>query len=89
MHDEMATVGWKDLARGSGAKSFDDVEIQSHKDVNLEQKGDGDDEFVKENDKHSTSSVPLELRKSWKRARDDDLELQNISTHMAEITIAL
>ncbi|KAJ8430855.1 hypothetical protein Cgig2_015515 [Carnegiea gigantea] len=29
MYDEMATVVGKDIARGSGAKSFDDVEIQS------------------------------------------------------------
>ncbi|KAJ8440249.1 hypothetical protein Cgig2_001584 [Carnegiea gigantea] len=30
MYDEMATVVGKDVARGSGAKSFDDVDIQSH-----------------------------------------------------------
>jgi len=53
MHDEMATVVGKDIARGSGAKSFDDIEIQSLGALNLEEKGNGDndDEFVKENDK--------------------------------------
>ena len=49
----MATVVGKDIARGSGAKSFDDIEIQSLGALNLEEKGNGDndDEFVKENDK--------------------------------------
>lgn len=64
MYDEMAIVVGKDVARGSSAKSFDDVEIQSHGAANMEERGDGDDEFVKENDKQSTSSAPLESRKS-------------------------
>ena len=89
MYDEMAIVVGKDVARGSGATSFDDVEIQSLGVTNLEEKGDGDDEFVKENDKQSTSSAPMESRKSRKRARDGDLELQNISTQMAEVSMAL
>ncbi|KAJ8429590.1 hypothetical protein Cgig2_008561 [Carnegiea gigantea] len=89
MYDEMAIVVGKDVARGSGAKSFDDVDIKSLGVTNLEEKGDGDDEFVKENDKQLTSSAPLESRTSRKRARDDDLELQNISTRMAEVAIAL
>ncbi|KAJ8434383.1 hypothetical protein Cgig2_014230 [Carnegiea gigantea] len=89
MYDEMTTVVGKDIARDSGAKSFDDVEIQSLGAVNLEEKGDGDDEFVKENDKQSTSSAPLESRKSRNRTRDDDLELQNISIQMAEVAMAL
>ena len=67
MYDEIVVVVRKDVARGSGAKSFDDVEIQSLG-------GDGDDEFVKENDKQSTSNAPLESRKSRKRSRDGDLE---------------
>jgi len=41
----------KDIVRGSGVKSFDNVEIQSHGTANLGKKGDGDNEFVKENDK--------------------------------------
>ncbi|KAJ8424832.1 hypothetical protein Cgig2_013027 [Carnegiea gigantea] len=75
MHDEMTIVDGNDIARGSGLKSFDDVEIQSLGVVNLEEKGDGDDEFMKENDEQLTSSTPLESRKSRKRTRDDDLEL--------------
>jgi len=71
----MAIAVGKDVARGSGVKSFDDVEIQSHEAVNLEEKGDGDDGFLKENDKQSTSSASLESRKSRKRTRDDNLEL--------------
>ncbi|KAJ8453132.1 hypothetical protein Cgig2_008016 [Carnegiea gigantea] len=89
MYDEMATMVGKDIARGSGARSFDDVEIQSFGAVNLEEKGDGDDEFVKENDKQSTLSAPLESRKSRMRTRDDDLKFQNISTQMAEVAMAL
>ncbi|KAJ8433345.1 hypothetical protein Cgig2_004498 [Carnegiea gigantea] len=54
MYDEMDIVVGKDVARGSGAKSFDNVEIESLGVTNLEEKGDGDDEFVKENDKQST-----------------------------------
>jgi len=88
-YNEMDIVVGKDVARGNGAKSFDDVEIQSLGVTNLEEKGVGDDEFVKEYDKESTSSVPLESRKSRKRARDDDLKLQNISTQMAEVAMAL
>ena len=80
----------KDVARGSGAKSFDDVEIHSHKNTaNSEEKGDSGSEFMKNNDKQSTSSVPLESRKSRKRTRDDDLELQNISTQVGEVALAL
>ena len=89
MYDEMAIVVGKDVARGSGTQSFDDVEIQSPGVTNLEEKRDGDDEFLKENDKQSTSSAPMESRKSRKRVRDDDLELQNISTQMAEVAMAL
>jgi len=44
----------KDVARGSGVKSFDDVEIQSHGTMSMEERGDGDDEFMKENDKQFT-----------------------------------
>ena len=78
----------ENVVRGSGAKSFDDVEIQSYGSGNMEEKGDSDDEFVKENDKQSTSSEPLESRKSRKRTRDDDL-IQNISTQMAQVAMAL
>ena len=67
MHDGIATVIAKDIARGRGAKSFDDVEIQPHVTANLEEKGGGDDEFVKENDEQSTLSASLESRKSRKR----------------------
>ncbi|KAJ8441646.1 hypothetical protein Cgig2_019780 [Carnegiea gigantea] len=89
MYDEIAIMVGKDVARESGAKSFDDVEIKSHGVVNLEEKGDGDDESVKENDKQSTLSVQLESRKSRKRACDDDLKLQNISTQMVEVAVTL
>ena len=89
MYDEMTVVVGKDVARGSGAKSFEDVEIQSLGVTILEEKGDGDDDLMKENDKQSTSSVPLESRKSRKRVCDNDLELQNISTQMAEVAMAL
>jgi len=90
MYDEVAVVVGKDVARGSGTESFDDVEIQSHRNTaNLEEKGDGDSEFMKDNDKQLTSSVPLESRKSQKRRRDDDLKLQNISAQVAEVALAL
>ena len=89
MYDEMAAVVRKDVARGSGAKSFDDVDIQSHGTTNVEEKGEDGDEFVKENDKQSTSSAPLESRKSRKRTCDDGLEIQNISSQMAEVVMAL
>ena len=89
MYDEMATVVGKDVARGSGAKSFDDVDIQSHGTTNVEEKGEDGDAFLKENDKQSTSSAPLESRKSRKRTRDDGLEIQNISSQMAEVAMAL
>jgi len=89
MYDEIAIVVGKDVARESGATSFDDVEIQSLGVTNLEEKRDGDDEFLKENDKQSTSSAPMESRKIRKSIRDDDLELQNISTQMAEVAMAL
>ena len=36
MYDETATVVGKDVARGSGAKSFDDVDMQSHGTANVE-----------------------------------------------------
>ena len=63
MYDEMAIVVGKDVARGSCDKSFDDI-AQAHEEaINLEDKGDGDSETIKENDKQSTSSVPLELRR--------------------------
>ena len=89
MYDQMATVVGKDVARGSGAKSFDDVDKQSHGTTNVEEKGEDGDEFLKENDKQSTSSAPLESRKSRKRTRDDGLEIQNISSQMAEVAMAL
>ena len=89
MYDEMATVVGKDVARGSGAKSFDDVDIQSHGTTNVEEKGEDGDEFLKENDKQSTSSAPLESRKSRKRTCDDGFEIQNISSQMAEVAMAL
>jgi len=41
----------------------------------LEEKGDGDSELVKDNDKQSISSAPLESRKSKKRTRESDFEL--------------
>ncbi|KAJ8432336.1 hypothetical protein Cgig2_020685 [Carnegiea gigantea] len=84
IYNEMAIVVGKDVAQGSSARSFDDVEIYSHGDTtNLE--GDGDSEFMKDNDKQSISSAPLELRKIQKRTLDDDLELQNISNQMGEV----
>ena len=55
----------------------------------MEEKGDGDTELVKDNDKHSTSSAPLESRKSRKRTRENDFELQNISSQMEEVDMAL
>ena len=39
MYDEMATVVGKHVARGSGARSVDDVDIQSHGTTNVEEKG--------------------------------------------------
>ena len=52
MYDEMIIVFRNDVAQGSGAKSFDDVEILSHGTViNFEEKGDNDSEFMKNNDK--------------------------------------
>ncbi|KAJ8422115.1 hypothetical protein Cgig2_025300 [Carnegiea gigantea] len=67
MYDEMAVVVGKD--------------VHSHENTtNLEEKGNGDSEIVKNNDKQSISSAPLESRKSRKRTCDDDLELQNICT---------
>ncbi|KAJ8440609.1 hypothetical protein Cgig2_031026 [Carnegiea gigantea] len=89
-YDEMAVVVGKGVARGSGAKSFDDVEIHSYRNTaNLEEKDDGDSEFMKDNDKQPTSSVTLESRKSRKRTRGDDLELQNISAQVEEVALAL
>ncbi|KAJ8428051.1 hypothetical protein Cgig2_027622 [Carnegiea gigantea] len=64
MYDEMAVVVGKDVAQRSGAKFFDDVEIHSHGNTtNLEEKGDGDSKFMKDSDKQSASSAPLESRK--------------------------
>jgi len=65
MYHKMAIAVGKNVARGSGAKSFNDVEIHScgHK-ICLEGKGDGDSELVKDNDKQSTPSAPLKSRKS-------------------------
>jgi len=61
MYHEMAIVVGKDVAQGSGTKSFDDIEIHSWGDkICLEEKGDGDSELVKDNDKRSISSAPLE-----------------------------
>ena len=54
MYDQMATVAGKDVARGSGAMSFDDVDIQSHGTTNVDEKGEDGDEFLKENDNQST-----------------------------------
>ncbi|KAJ8445218.1 hypothetical protein Cgig2_024424 [Carnegiea gigantea] len=68
MYDEMAVVVGKDAARGSGAKSFDDVEIHSHRNTaNLEEKGDGDSEFMKDNNKQSTSSDAFGISKKSKK----------------------
>jgi len=90
MYHEMAIVVGKDVARGSGAKSFDNIEIHSCGDkICLEEKGDGNSELVKDNDKQSTSSAPLESRKSKKRTRESDFELQNISAQMEEVAMAL
>ncbi|KAJ8420621.1 hypothetical protein Cgig2_024211 [Carnegiea gigantea] len=90
MYDEMTVVVGKDVAQESGAKSFDDVEIHSHGNaINFEKKGDGDHEFVKDSNKQSTSSAPLESRKSRKRTHDDELTRQNISTQIGEVTITL
>ena len=67
MYHEMAIVVGKDVVQGSGAKSFDDIEIHSCGDkICLEEKGDGDSKLVKDNDKQSTSSIPLESRKKQK-----------------------
>ncbi|KAJ8425410.1 hypothetical protein Cgig2_028790 [Carnegiea gigantea] len=77
MYDEIAAMVRKDVARGSGVKSFDDVKIHSHENMtNLEEKGDDDSESVKDNDKQSTSSTSLKSRKSRKRTRDNNLELK-------------
>jgi len=90
MYDKMVVVVGKDVTQGTGAKSFDGIEIHSHGNmINLEEKGDGDNEFIKDNDRQSASSMPLESRKSQKRERGDDLELQNISTQMGEVVITL
>ena len=90
MYDEMAIVVGKDVAQGSDAKSFDDVEIHSYgTTINLEEKGDGDSKFIKDNDKQYTSSAPLKLRKGQKITHDDDLKLQNISTQVGEVALTL
>jgi len=57
--------------------------------INLEEKGDGDSETVKENDKQSMSIAPLESRRGRKRARDDDSDLQNISAQMEKVAAAV
>ena len=63
MYDEMAVVVGKDVARKSCAKSFDDIVQTQEETLNLEEKGNGDNETIKENDKQSTSSVPVESRR--------------------------
>ena len=63
MYDEMAVVVGKDVASGSCAKSFDDIVQTQEETLNLEEKGNGDNETIKENDKQSTSSVPVESRR--------------------------
>jgi len=86
----MAIVVEKDVAQGSGAKSFDNVEIYSYGDeVCLEENGDGDSELVKDNDKQSTLSAPLESRKSQKRTCENDFKLQNISSQMEDVAMTL
>jgi len=90
MYHEMAIVVGKDVAQGSGAKSFDDVQIHSCGDkICWEEKGVVDSELVKDDDKQSTSSTPLESRKSRKRTHGNDFELQNISSRMKEVSMAL
>jgi len=65
MYDEMAIVGGKNVAQGSSAKSFDNVEIPSHGDkINVEEEDDGDSQLVKDNDQQSTASAPVESRKT-------------------------
>ena len=89
MYDEMAVVVQKDVAKGSCAKSLDDIAQVHEQTINLEEKGDGHSETIKENDKQSTSTVPLESRKQQKRAHKDDSDLQNISAQMGDIATAL
>uniref|UniRef100_A0A7C9CQJ2 Uncharacterized protein n=1 Tax=Opuntia streptacantha TaxID=393608 RepID=A0A7C9CQJ2_OPUST len=89
MYDEMAVVVGKDVARGSCAKLFDDIAQACEETINLEEKGDGDSETIKENNKQSTLSVPLESRRGRKRAHEDDSDLQNISAQMGEVAAAL
>ena len=67
MYDEMAIVVGKDVARSSGAMSVDDGKIRSHGTMKLEERGDGDNEFMKENNKQLISSTPLESRKVEKQ----------------------
>ena len=83
----MDVVVGKDVARRSCAKSFDDI-VQTRKEtINLEEKGNGDSETVKANDKQS-SSVPVQSRRGRKRAREDDTDLQTISAQMGEVAAA-
>uniref|UniRef100_A0A7C9CN93 Myb/SANT-like domain-containing protein n=1 Tax=Opuntia streptacantha TaxID=393608 RepID=A0A7C9CN93_OPUST len=89
MYDEMAVVVGKDVARGSCTKSFEDIVQTCEETINVEDKDNGDSETVKENDKQSTSSVPVESRRGRKRAHEDDSDLQNISAQMGEVVAAL
>jgi len=83
MYDEMAVVVGKDVTRGSYAELFDDIAQAHEETINLEEKGDGDSEIVKENDKKSTSSVPLQLRR-----RDEvAIALQRISKSKLDVNL--
>ncbi|KAJ8429229.1 hypothetical protein Cgig2_009385 [Carnegiea gigantea] len=67
MYDEMAIVVGKDIARGRGAKSLDDVKIHSHRNTtNLEEKDDGDNDFMKDNDKLIDFKCAFAIKKTSK-----------------------
>lgn len=95
LYDEMAIVVGKDTARGNFSKSFDDVELQSRENViNLEDKGDDENEIVKDDKQSASSNVqPLESRRTRKRAREVEAEvdpaMQLISTQLGLVAEAL
>ncbi|KAL0004284.1 hypothetical protein SO802_011845 [Lithocarpus litseifolius] len=94
MYDELAIVVGKDMATGSFAKSYVDIDTEQENAENTEIVGDNGEEGVVDKGKNAveSSTIGSTLSKSHKRGRaspSDDSALIELSDQLKEIAMTL
>ena len=94
MYDELAIVAGKDMAMGSFAKSYVDIDTEQNNVESTEMVADNGEEGVVDKGKNAvesstTGSTILKSRKRGRAPPSDDSVLNDLSDQLKEIAIAL